>query len=427
VYGNSGTMQTCTAQAFFLQLGIITPFYNALLACYYYLTIRRQWKEKEFRLKVEYAGHFVSIAFGLGTSIAALVMKLYNNSTVWCWIAPYPFPTGCGNGPDQIPCERGNNANTYVWVFYYVPLWVMIVLVVIFMALVYAYVRSLDVKMSKYTESYENGASENTFQNESGDTITNRRRSLIYRRQKRRNERSKAVANQGLFYAGTFAFVWSFGTITRAMQLANAKPPWAIIFLFAIFTPSQGFFNFLVYIRPRVIKHFTARKKSRLDSQIDSSKKSCANILHVSGMSEENPTIEQPRRSSSGRFKNGKLNNSDLELELNDHFMPSTHDDDDDDKEGNEEPKPKNGGPKVRFKVINDNYKDDSNGTNGNNTVLFEDIIKDSNAEDVEDGGDGDKSNPSVEEVESSHIATEEEAGEEEIPTKEDTDLCFSW
>ena len=232
VYGNSGTMQTCTAQAFFLQLGIITPFYNALLACYYYLTIRRQWKEKEFRLKVEYAGHFVSIAFGLGTSIAALVMKLYNNSTVWCWIAPYPFPTGCGNGPDQIPCERGHNANTYRWAFYYVPLWVMIVLVIIFMALVYAYVRSLDVKMSKYTESYENGASENTFQNESGDTITNRRRSLMYRRQKRRNERSKAVANQGLFYAGTFAFVWSFGTITRAMQLANAKPPWAITFLF---------------------------------------------------------------------------------------------------------------------------------------------------------------------------------------------------
>ena len=176
-----------------------------------------------------------------------------------------------------------------------------------------------------------------------------------------------------------------------------------------------------------MIKYFTARKKSRLGS----AKESCANILHVSGMSEENPTIEQPRRSNSGRFKNGKFNNSDLELELNDPFMPSTHDDDDDDddddKEGNEEPKPKNGGPKVRFKVINDNYKEDSNGTNGNNTVLFEDIIKDNNVEDVEDDGDGDKSNPSVEEVESSHIATEEEAGEEETPTKEDTDLSFSW
>jgi hypothetical protein len=243
VYGNSGTMQTCTAQAFFIQLGIITPFYNALLACYYYLTICREWKEEEFKRKVEYAGHFVSIAFGLGTSIAALVMKLYNNSTVWCWIAPYPFPTGCGNGPDQIPCERGHNANTYRWAFYYGPLWVMIVLVIIFMALVYAYVTSLDVKMGKYTKSYEKGASETAVQNENGDTITNRR-SLMLRtlsmvsstdvehRQIRRNKRSKAVANQGSFYAGSFAFVWSFGTITRAMQLANAKPPWAIIFLF---------------------------------------------------------------------------------------------------------------------------------------------------------------------------------------------------
>jgi hypothetical protein len=249
VYGNSGTMQTCTAQAFFIQLGIITPFYNALLACYYYLTIRREWKEEEFKRKVEYAGHFVSIAFGLGTSIAALVMKLFNNSIVWCWIAPYPFPTGCGNGPDQIPCERGHNANTYRWAFYYGPLWVMIVLVIIFMALVYAYVRSLDVKMGKYTKSYEKGASAsgNAVQNENGDTKPNRRTKIMQtlsmvvlpdaeaiteQRVRRRNERSKAVANQGLFYAGTFTLVWSFGTITRAMQLANAKPPWAIIFLF---------------------------------------------------------------------------------------------------------------------------------------------------------------------------------------------------
>jgi hypothetical protein len=190
----------------------------------------------------------------------------------------------------------------------------------------------------------------------------------------------------------------------------------------AIFTPSQGFFNFLVYIRPRVIKYFTARKKNRLGS----TKGCCADILHVSGisiMSEEHFITEQPRRSSSGSFKNGKFNESDLELELNDPFMPSAHLDDDDDKERNEEPKPKNWGWKVRFEVMKDDYEEDSNGTNGNNTVLFEDVINDSN---VEGDGDGDKSNPSVEEIEPSRIATEEEAGEEEIPTKEDSDLSTS-
>ena len=75
------------------------------------------------------------------------------------------------------------------------------------------------------------------------------------------------------------------------------------------------------------------------------------------------------------------------------------------------------------MQFMKDDYKEDSNGTNGNNTVLFDDVMKDSN---VEDDGGGDKSDPSVEEIEPSHIATEEEAREEEIPTKEDADLSTS-
>ncbi len=252
LFGNVGNQQTCTAQAFFIQLGIITPFYNAILACYYYLTIRREWKEEEFKCRVEYAGHFVSIAFGLGTSIAGLVMDLFNNSVVWCWIAPYPL--GCGNGPDQMPCIRGQNHNTYRWAFYYGPLWVMIFLVALFMSLVYMYVRGLDDKMDQYTATYRNNAAAAAAARASNDSGSGelggggRRRSLMARtfstmntdtlneqRRQRRNERSKAVANQGLFYAGTFALVWVFGTIARAMALAGAKPPYAITFLFGRF------------------------------------------------------------------------------------------------------------------------------------------------------------------------------------------------
>ena len=54
VYGNIGTVQTCTAQAFFIQLGIVTPFYNAILSCYYYLTIRREWKEDDFKKRIDF-------------------------------------------------------------------------------------------------------------------------------------------------------------------------------------------------------------------------------------------------------------------------------------------------------------------------------------------------------------------------------------
>lgn len=313
VYGNVGNMQSCTAQAFFIQLGIITPFYNALLSCYYYLTIRREWKEKDFKWKVEVYGHFVAIAFGFGTSIAGLIMELYNNSTVWCWIAPYPVK--CGDGPDQTPCVRGINAGLYRWAFYYGPLWFMIFVVAFLMSLVYAYVRGLDVKMNKYTESYAaKAARERSQEMDTGGSGNNRRPSIIKafsvtkleeikeQRKHRKNERSKAVANQGLFYAGTFALVWIFGTIVRAMQLGGAKPPWAIIFLFAVFTPSQGFFNFLVYVRPKLIRYFSSKKKERRNS-VDSFN---SNHLHVSGISGAS-SVEGGKRDASLKSEDVKL------------------------------------------------------------------------------------------------------------------------
>jgi len=180
---------------------------------------------------------------------------------------------------------------------------VCVFLVAFFMTLVYCYVRGLDNKMAQYTSTYRKKAARSSLESEGGGSDNegdhSKRRSsrmllsrtfsitkietLNEQRRQRRNERSKAVANQGLFYAGTFAMVWLFGTIVRGMQLAGAKPPWAIIFLFAVFTPSQGFFNFLVFIRPRLIKYFKKRKKLREGRMSDG--KESSSMLHVSGIS----------------------------------------------------------------------------------------------------------------------------------------------
>mmetsp|Transcript_7611 Transcript_7611/g.8813 ORF Transcript_7611/g.8813 Transcript_7611/m.8813 type:complete len:907 (-) Transcript_7611:452-3172(-) len=373
---NLGNMQTCTAQAFFIQLGIVTPFYNAVLSSYYYLTIVREWKEEKFKLRIEYLGHLIAIGFGLGTSFAGLGMKLYNNSVVWCWIAPYNVPEGCASDPDVL-CERGNGAAMYRWAFYYGPLWVMIFLVFLFMTMVYAYVRSLDVKMQQYTNQYSMpsiGSSTPSARRVSRDSITllgyqlrrdsinsdgticnpddvegnkgkkkrisfsaiscesgvssqnnsssgatraaaaGTARAVERERLKKQNERSKAVANQGLFYAGSFAFVWLFGTITRLMQLIGAKPPWPIIFLFAIFTPSQGFFNFLVYIRPRILKYFAVQKKKRdaikkrAAGEAAASCISTVSMIHVSG-------VEENEVASNSVSNHDNTNGSELMVE----------------------------------------------------------------------------------------------------------------
>ncbi len=70
----------------------------------------------------------------------------------------------------------------------------------------------------------------------------------------------------------------------------------------AVFTPSQGFFNFLVYIRPKVIRYFAEKKKRRRDSAGSFS----SNGIHVSGISAAS-SIEQNKRDVSIRSEDVKL------------------------------------------------------------------------------------------------------------------------
>lgn len=74
----AGTTETCSAQGFFLQLGLCTAtLYQATLLLYYFLTIAMGRKESQIK-KWEVFLHLVPCAVGLGTSIAGLALKLYN-------------------------------------------------------------------------------------------------------------------------------------------------------------------------------------------------------------------------------------------------------------------------------------------------------------------------------------------------------------
>mmetsp|Transcript_23111 Transcript_23111/g.54574 ORF Transcript_23111/g.54574 Transcript_23111/m.54574 type:complete len:568 (+) Transcript_23111:271-1974(+) len=335
VYGNVGTTQTCTAQAFFIQLGIITPFYNALLALYYFLTIRMEWKEPAFKKKVEYIGHFIAIGWGLGTAISGLVLGLYNNSVVWCWISAHPL--NCDSN-DDINCIRGENANVMRFVFYYIPLWVMITLVCVFMFLVFLYVRGLEQKMDSYTRAYQVAASARM--QSAGDKATkvkhSRRSVLIAKmsaasgidineyRNRRRYERSRAVAKQGLLYAATFIATWLFGTITRLMQLANKTPSQWIFLLFAMLTPSQGFFNFVVYIRPRFIQFVKERKKKKSENNTCKLQDSCgSDILRVSGISSTNEPTNETTNDTNIKMTNSSSQQTDFDLDSNSYLTTS--------------------------------------------------------------------------------------------------------
>ena len=128
VFGNVGTTGTCSAQGFFLMLGVAVPIYNACLSLYYYLVIRRGLSEETLQRRVEPAMHAVAFVWGMGTAVAALWLQLYNDANLWCWIAP--LPEDCLDSwryGDAGNCERGDNAWIYRWAFYFAPLWFCIV------------------------------------------------------------------------------------------------------------------------------------------------------------------------------------------------------------------------------------------------------------------------------------------------------------
>jgi len=217
-----GNTATCSAQGFFLQLGIISQFYNAYLAVYYVLVIKYNKKERHLQ-KMEKFVHWITWLFSVATAIAGLVLNQYNSANLWCWIAP--FPEDCDNV--DMECTRGNKASFYRFAFFYA--WVIPVLVVVMvcMCIVMYSVHQQQKRLKRYAGSSFNNL--------------------------------KQVAIQAMWYIVSFFLTTAFNSTTRIIQATTGKTHFPIILLMVIFFPLQGWWNFLIYLRPRYAAY---RKKN---------------------------------------------------------------------------------------------------------------------------------------------------------------------
>mmetsp|Transcript_13685 Transcript_13685/g.32243 ORF Transcript_13685/g.32243 Transcript_13685/m.32243 type:complete len:423 (+) Transcript_13685:574-1842(+) len=217
-YLAAGTVGTCAAQGFFNQTAAFcTPTYNISLAIYYLLVIVKGWKEKRIA-KVEKYLHALPILPGLGTGLAGLFLKLYNGAGWICWIAP-----GLPNHPDRHDPSYG----VYRLAFLYAVAWFIICFLAMAMLTIYVSVLNQEKKLDKY---------------------------LSTSMSKKKRTNSIKIRNQAFLYVGCMYMTWLFGSVFRMMQFAGKKPPPAIIVLFVLFFPLQGFFNMLVYFFPRICR-----------------------------------------------------------------------------------------------------------------------------------------------------------------------------
>lgn len=212
-YLASGTQQTCQAAGFLLQLYVLSVLYNGCLTLHYLLVVRYGWKEPKLK-KIEPWMHAFSLMFGIGTAIFGAVIGAYHNAGTSCWFAP-----------------PAANYNAYRWAFMYGPIWVTIPFTFYSMAMMFWTVRKQEKAVEQYMQRGEQGA---------------------------RSKYSKKVAVQATFYCSVFLLTWSFGTVNRFTQLVGGKVPFPLRILQSFFAPLQGFFNCLVYLRPKYVAY---RKK----------------------------------------------------------------------------------------------------------------------------------------------------------------------
>ena len=142
----------------------------------------------------------------------------YNNANLWCWIASYPPGSEEFNGEHgEEECVRGHGAWYYRWVFFYAPLWFVIVAITVIMIILTASIRAEEKRFVELTQCQaetsqsrnsmhpdDEERSENTMDDQTDQIpLPNRPRTDSYNL-----ERSRKLFYQAVFYVGAFYLTW---------------------------------------------------------------------------------------------------------------------------------------------------------------------------------------------------------------------------
>jgi len=201
-YGAMGNSSTCTIQGFFLTLAAAVPLYNASLTLFYLFTIRHSMHHAKFSSTIEPFLHIISILVPLVIAITAASMGIM-----------VPFKTVCSISFDN------PTAQTLNWIL--TGLIASCALICFFsMASICHFV----IRQSRRMRQYSPGPNQ----------------------MRRRDRETSETVMQALLYTTAFLITFLF----PAISLGQPNRSFSLEVLSKIFYPLQGFWNFLLYIRP---------------------------------------------------------------------------------------------------------------------------------------------------------------------------------
>eukprot|EP00567_Pseudictyota_dubia_P005595 CAMPEP_0197441010 /NCGR_PEP_ID=MMETSP1175-20131217/7381_1 /TAXON_ID=1003142 /ORGANISM="Triceratium dubium, Strain CCMP147" /LENGTH=468 /DNA_ID=CAMNT_0042971223 /DNA_START=227 /DNA_END=1633 /DNA_ORIENTATION=- len=237
-----GNATTCTIQGFFTQFGYGAGTYNLVLSLYYYLTINRGMKQRDFARRLEKVLHFFVVSLHISFAIAGASIGLFNKTPAFCYIAPAPY--GCTKNPD-VPCTLHGTTFPY---FYeaFAQIWIQLAYVVIFLTnmAIWMYVRRQEKAMQVYSMSRRNM------------TLST---DAKFGKMKKKSKHARDVFIQSMLYVGAFVLSWSWATVFHLVGWIGGYQAFWPVLLINAFLPLQGFWNAFIYARPRYLR---VRRKS---------------------------------------------------------------------------------------------------------------------------------------------------------------------
>ncbi len=285
VWNAIGNQTTCNLQGFIIAMGTYCGlFYNTSLNIYYLAAIKHEKNEAYIRSKIEPFLHGVPIVTAFTFSITMLVKKHFNNDGLGNCILPAYYAPHCNGEYDEeelhnagfkIPCGRGSQGSYIALISIVILMVVPIFMMITSLGLIYKAVRKVERELEKYRPSLPDTRNLSTW-----SSLRSSMRSMassirwgksapaqnsIVIRSNNSRSKSRAVMHKALCY--TVGWLVSFGlfVINMIMNLSGKSAPLSLTYIINVFGPLQGFFNFIIFMLPKVKN---AKKSKRGEEKV---------------------------------------------------------------------------------------------------------------------------------------------------------------
>ena len=257
-----GSTGFCSATGFVLNVGgVAVPFYTLFLTHYFLQRVKYKLTPAQFARKMECRITTCIWFFPVIGGLVGLVNGYFNPGPRGSLCVMVDKPLSCGIDPKTYgDCVRGQNAYLAALILLVLPFLLSFTMIVINLARFTFHVYQQEQMFKPTNQEPTNGGSDgNGYIDRTSSAAADAEITIIRDKGRTRRGVPGSLAKQSLvqssLYIASFIICW-FGPTITAIMVAFRMPPPAWTFLcVSIFWPLGGFFNILIYTRPKVSRY----------------------------------------------------------------------------------------------------------------------------------------------------------------------------